>query len=207
MPGSGKGTLGRKLAEKYQLRYVCVGDILRRKAEAGELTDEQIAILDSGGMLPEKEVQSILEDELEDALRRKDGVLLDGYPRSYYQASVLLKYLDKELKLSRTMVLYLEIVDDSILLRRLKNRRICGKCGAIYSEATICCGKATIARQDDTEEVINHRLEYQGILSEGLLKYLKENFYVYTIDASTSPDNVLAKAVDVLDNEKRREIV
>lgn len=86
LPGSGKTTLARALAERLGWRAVILGDLLREMAKNDkELTE----ILGRGDLAPEGVVEEIIGREV--ALGDKEGLVLDGFPRHIQQAETALQ--------------------------------------------------------------------------------------------------------------------
>ncbi len=85
MAGSGKSTQSQLLTASGAYRWVSIGEILRREASQQELTEMQ-----AGKMLNDDRVISYLKAEL-NRIGDKPEVIIDGFPRSVYQADWLLK--------------------------------------------------------------------------------------------------------------------
>ena len=87
-PGSGKGTIGRKLAQDFDLFHFSIGDFLRASRRAGHFDDQnEVSLcLDQGRLLPSQHLLPLLEAEIKAGLRfEHQGMLLDGFPRSLGQ--------------------------------------------------------------------------------------------------------------------------
>lgn len=82
--GSGKTTQGRLLAEKYGLKWLSVGQVLR---DTGRFDK----ILKEGGLVDDMEVIRLMNHEIEKADDEGMNVVLDGYPRDIDQA----KWMDE----------------------------------------------------------------------------------------------------------------
>jgi adenylate kinase len=89
----------------------------------------------------------------------------DGYPRNINQAELLDRFLESRgEELDFAVYLY---ASPEVLIKRLTNRRVCSKCGAIYNlinnppqQEGICdkCGGSLVQRKDDTIETIKRRI-------------------------------------------------
>ncbi len=92
-PGSGKGTQAKMIADKYKVKHVSTGDILRENVRAGTpLGVEAKKFMDAGKLVPD----SLLIDIIKDRLAKDDvkaGWMLDGFPRTMPQAEALDKIL------------------------------------------------------------------------------------------------------------------
>jgi adenylate kinase len=142
-PGSGKGTQSQNLVERYNLKHLSTGDLLRSEIAAKTpLGMEAKSFMDNGILVPDEVVIGMISSALE-ANPTVRGFLFDGFPRTYAQAEAL----DKLLALHKTniaLVLALEVSEEE-LVKRLLNRGL------------------TSGRADDVNElVIRERIiEYQ----------------------------------------------
>lgn len=137
-PGSGKGTQSDKLVDKYGLKHLSTGNLLRQEiADKTPLGIEAKSFMDKGQLVPDEVVIGMVDSYFEQHKEAR-GFLFDGFPRTVAQAIAL----DKLLELKKTniaAVLALEVSEEE-LVKRLLNR-----------------GK-TSGRSDDTnEEVIRKR--------------------------------------------------
>ena len=101
-PGSGKGTTAKILAKKTNLPHISTGDMFReqikKETELGKLANSYIS---QGRLVPDEVTINIVKDRLnwDDT---KNGVILDGFPRTIEQAKALdeiLKEKGKKIKL------------------------------------------------------------------------------------------------------------
>ncbi|MFB3766180.1 MAG: adenylate kinase family protein, partial [Methanotrichaceae archaeon] len=85
-PGSGKGTQAKMIADKYKVKHISTGDILRENVRNGTpLGVEAKKYMEAGKLVPD----SLLIDIIKDRLAKPDvkaGWMLDGYPRTIPQA-------------------------------------------------------------------------------------------------------------------------
>lgn len=85
-PGSGKGTQGERLAERYGARHVSTGELLRTQVKAGTELGRQVKpFMDRADLVPD---ELLVEVVLEDVLgpHSPPSYLLDGFPRTLPQA-------------------------------------------------------------------------------------------------------------------------
>ncbi len=119
-PGSGKGTQSEKLMQKYSLKHLSTGDLLRNEIAAKTpLGMEAKSFMDNGILVPDEVVIGMISSALE-ANPDVPGFLFDGFPRTEAQAVAL----DKLLALHKTeinIVLALEVSEEE-LVNRLLNR-------------------------------------------------------------------------------------
>jgi adenylate kinase len=119
-PGSGKGTQSDKIVDKYGLKHLSTGNLLRQEiADKTPLGLEAKSFIDKGQLVPDEVVIGMV-DSFFDQHKNARGFLFDGYPRTVAQAEAL----DKLLQLKKTgieTVLFLN-VDEEELIKRLVNR-------------------------------------------------------------------------------------
>ena len=165
-PGTGKGTVARILSEELKIPQVSTGDIFRQnikdKTELGKLAESYTS---KGALVPDDVTVKLVEDRInqDDA---KNGVILDGFPRTVAQAEELDKILEGKNK-KIDMIINLTSPQEEII-ERIVNRRICPKCKIAYNlilkpskQEGICdkCGSELIKREDDNEETAKVRLQ------------------------------------------------
>lgn len=111
LPGSGKTTQARKVAEKLSLCLVKTGELIREYAE----THSQIkSTIDSGNLVPSDLAASLVKEKIEKR-ECEGGFIVDGYPRSLEQLSIFDPQYDK--------VIYLKISAPEIKKRLLARGR------------------------------------------------------------------------------------
>jgi adenylate kinase len=123
------------------------------------------AFVETGRLVPD----ALMGDLIAERLGRKDtaaGFILDGFPRTLEQVSILEGVLGR-LGLELDKVLMLRAPEAEIV-RRLTGRRTCPKCGSVFhlesrppATAGVCdlCGSILVQRPDDTEQVIRERMK------------------------------------------------
>lgn len=180
-PGAGKGTLAAEIERKYPVAHVSTGDIFRANVKnSTPLGLMARSYLDEGKLVPDDVVISMVEERLESPDCSK-GFILDGFPRTKPQAEALDKILD-EMQLQLDGVVLLD-VDEETVIRRLADRRICSRCGAVYNltfrpsaEGELCekCGGELYQREDDREEVVRHRLKVYYDQTAAVISYYEK---------------------------------
>jgi len=118
--GSGKGTQGAIVKDKYGIPHIETGVIFRDNISRGtDLGKEAKGYIDRGELVPDSITIPMILDRLKQD-DCKDGWLLDGFPRNLTQA----QELDKALKEAD---ITLDIVIDMKLDRRIAKDRIMGR--------------------------------------------------------------------------------
>ena len=204
-PGAGKGTQAVNIVEKYGIPHISTGDIFRANIKNGtELGKRAQEYMNRGELVPDDLVIEIattrlLEDDC------KNGFLLDGFPRTVYQAEKLDEFLaahgskiDKVLDIA---------VEKEELITRLTGRRVCKACGASFHVVNIppktegiCdrCGGELIQRADDTIETVANRIDVYEKQTMPLVDYYEKAGNIAHIDGATGLDNVFADIVKAL---------
>ena len=208
-PGAGKGTQAEKIVENYQIPHISTGDMFRKAIkDQTELGMEAKRYMDQGALVPDHVTIGIVKDRLSES-DCKSGFLLDGFPRTVYQAKALdeiLTSLDSKID----YVINID-VDLDILKERLTGRRICRSCGATYhmifnppKNADVCdkCGGELYQRKDDNEETVGNRLNVYVSQTKPLLDYYSLAGNLVNINGQQSIDLVFEEIREVLGGNK-----
>lgn len=204
-PGAGKGTQAAKIVEKYHIPHISTGDIFRENIKNGtELGKKAQEYMNRGELVPDDLVIEIATTRLlaDDCA---EGFLLDGFPRTVYQAEKLDEFLaahgskiDKVLDIA---------VEKEELMVRLTGRRVCKACGASYhvvnippKKEGICdvCGGPLIQRADDNAETVANRIEVYEAQTMPLIEYYEKAGNIAHIDGATGLESVFADIVKAL---------
>ena len=121
--GSGKGTQGAIVKDKYGIPHIETGVIFRTNIGQGtELGKEAKGYIDRGELVPDSITIPMILDRLKED-DCKDGWLLDGFPRNLTQAQELDKAL-KEAGITLDIVIDMKL-DRQIAKDRIMGRRLC----------------------------------------------------------------------------------
>lgn len=177
-PGSGKGTQAARITEGLGVVAISTGDIFRANVKKmTPLGVEAKKYMDRGDYVPDSVTNSMVEDRLaQDDV--KDGFLLDGYPRTVAQV----EFLDEVLKpkgQELDAVILLAADEDELVKRLLKRAEIEG-------------------REDDTEEVIRHRLTVYKEQTADVVAAYRERGLVREVDGLGELDEVTGRIVNAL---------
>lgn len=204
-PATGKGTVASKLSVKLGIPQVSTGDIFRKAmAEKTPVGIEAEKYISQGLLVPDDITIKIVEERLKDE-DVKDGLILDGFPRTIEQAEALDEMLKKENK-NITLAINLETPEDEII-DRIVNRRVCSnqECKTVYNTKLnpskvegICdkCGAELKQRKDDNEETVKNRLATYYKQSAPIVDYYKNKGVLYSSEVSLRINKM---AVDVAD--------
>ena len=153
-PGAGKGTHASAIAEKYNLKHLSTGELLRAEIAAGtELGKQAKSLIEAGELVPDSVVEGMIETAF-DTIKGFDGFLLDGFPRNIPQAEDLDKILSKRGEQVTAVVSIM--IPDELIRKRIAHR------AAIEGRA-----------DDASDETINNRIKTYHTQTEPLIDFCK----------------------------------
>jgi adenylate kinase len=160
-PGCGKGTQAQNLVQKFNLKQISTGDILRDNTKNGtELGKLAKPYMDKGELVPDQITIDMLIDELKKPTDAQ-GFIFDGFPRTAFQTKALEDIVKSVLNNQIDICLSL-VVEDEILVKRLLER-----------------GKTSDRSDDANENIIRNRIkEYYTKTAEVAELYKKQGKYV-----------------------------
>ena len=204
-PGAGKGTQAERMIERYNIPHISTGDIFRENIKNGtELGKKAQEYMTKGELVPDELVCEIATDRLkkDDC---KNGFLLDGFPRTVYQAEKLDEFLaENGQKLDK--VIDLQVTPEE-LMKRITGRRVCKDCGATYHVVNFppktpgkCdkCGGVLIQRADDNEETAKNRIDVYNKETKPLVDYYEKAGNIVHVDGEISPEKTFEDIVKAL---------
>jgi adenylate kinase len=192
MQGSGKGTQGKFLAEKYDLKIFEMGGQLRSLIDAGSPLGLKVkTIVESGNLVDDGTVMEVVNDFLAH-LPKEQAVLFDGIPRTLTQSEKLLATLNQH---GRDAFGVLIKISEEEAMKRLTQRRICSKCKGVYPpsyKADVCqhCGGELVVRSDDMPESIRRRLDNFSRETLPVIKSFYERDRLIEIDGEQAVESV-----------------
>ena len=178
-PGSGKGTQSEKLSQKYGLKHVSTGEMLRAEIEAGtefgRLVDSYIS---KGNLIPDE----VMIGKLNELMEKRNGVkgfILDGFPRTIAQGEALDTMMDNHNE-KVTIVISLEVEEEELVNRILKRGEISG-------------------RSDDNRETVELRLKVYHEQTEPLINYYTEQGKLENVVGQGAVDEVFEAITAIVD--------
>jgi len=173
-PGCGKGTQSALIADKYKLKHISTGDILRNemelKTELGLAAKQYVT---DGKLVPDDLIITMLINAICCIDSSQNGVLLDGFPRTTAQAEALEINLVNKNK-STNLLIDMEVEEAELIERLILRGKLNG-------------------RIDDNPETIKKRLSV----------YMEQTFPVksfYKALNKYASVNGLGKVGDIFDN-------
>lgn len=184
-PASGKGTQGRRIADRYGVTYLSSGEILRKEVAAGTDLGRRVADdLAAGDLVPDELMLEVLRAPLQAALT-SGGYVLDGFPRNVAQARELSAYA-AELGGAPDAAVWFD-VEDAELLRRTRSRAVAE------------------GRVDDVDAVARHRIDVYNAATAPLIDHYRGQQLLIRIDAAKPVDEVTDAVLAALEPFKTRE--
>jgi adenylate kinase len=166
-PGAGKGTQAELLAERLGITHISSGDLLRQHVRDSTTLGETIrSYVDHGDLVPDGVVMDMLRKPVV-AASKTGGYVLDGFPRTVEQAKAAFA-VAQPLGAEVQAAVHLD-VPTAELVRRLLSR-----------------GRGS----DDTEAVIEHRLQVYEENTVPLLEYYAGREWMFTVDGAQPPEAV-----------------
>ena len=176
-PGAGKGTQATGIEEKYNIVHISTGDIFRKNVKEGTPLGKQAqAYMVKGELVPDELVIALVQDRLKQD-DCKNGYLLDGFPRTTFQAEAM-----EKLGMEVDKVVDIQVGKET-LIKRATGRRVCKKCGETYhisfrptKEEGICdkCGGEVTLRPDDEEATVTRRIDVYLTETAPLVDYYEK---------------------------------
>ncbi len=210
-PGVGKGTQAKILSEKHHLAHISTGDMLRASIKQGtELGLQAKSFIDKGELVPDDVIIGMIEEFISDVENRKNGFILDGFPRTVSQAEslnqLLIQYdcpVDRVISLS---------APDEDIIERLSGRRIAPNSGKVYHikynppKVEGKCdetGEDLIQRDDDKVDTIKKRLQVYKDSTEPVLSFYNNQDLTTEIKGTLPIDEISREIEDVAQSVTR----
>ena len=166
-PGAGKGTQAERLASRFAIAHISSGDLLRKHVKDQTSIGRTIkSYLDRGDLVPDAVVMDMLRKPVV-AAAQAGGYVLDGFPRTVEQARASFPTAHA-LGVQVQVAVHLDVARAELVRRLLARRR----------------------GSEDTEAVIEHRLQVYLDKTVPLLEYYADREWIFTVNGSQSPDAV-----------------
>ena len=178
-PGSGKGTQAVRIAETLGITHISSGDLLRQHVTEGTAFGQQVQqYVSRGDLVPDQMVLDMLRKPIV-AASEAGGYVLDGFPRTVEQAKVAYDTA-RALGVAVQIAIHLHVPTEELVRRLLARGR----------------------GSDDTQEVIEHRLEVYEAKTKPMIDYYAERERLLTVDGSLPPDGVTAAVMAGIDEHR-----
>jgi nucleoside-triphosphate--adenylate kinase len=174
-PGSGKGTVAKKLLNNFNLVHLSTGDLLRAEiARGSQLGKDAQGYMQRGEFVPDETVVGMVKEYMvARGSASSDNLLLDGFPRKLSQAQSMESFMRVSL------VINLDIPVD-VIVDRISKRWVHERSGRIYNldynppasaGKDDLSGEALVQRPDDKPEVVLKRLAAFDVENDSIIKF------------------------------------
>lgn len=202
-PAAGKGTQSELLYNKYNIKHISTGDLIRETINNNSpLSQELRDIMNQGKLVSDEFIIDLIKQNIGDS-----DYIFDGFPRNVKQAKMfdeLLETLNKKVD----YVIYLSISKD-LAAKRILGRLSCSKCGRIYNDqiesmmpknSGLCdfCNTELEKRADDNVETFNKRFDTYQAETAPLLEYYKDK--LYTVDSSQTKEQIFKEIEGIIND-------
>ena len=194
-PGAGKGTQAQLLSERLGIPSISTGNMLREAMANGTELGEKVRVYMDNGLLVSDQLVLELVRERTSRPDCAKGYILDGVPRTLFQAMDLSR---QGVKIDYVVSIEIE---DEVIMDRMTGRRVCTKCGASYHLVTnppksegICdlCGGKVATRKDDEPETVSNRLGIYHKTTEVLKDYYRKKGMLRLVRGDQSIEDTFA---------------
>jgi adenylate kinase len=169
-PGAGKGTQADRLAQRFGIAHISSGDLLRQHVKDQTSLGQTIkSYVSNGDLVPDGVVMDMLRKPVV-AAAASGGYVLDGFPRTVEQAQASFPTA-RALGVEVQAAVHLDVAREELVRRLLSRHR----------------------GLDDTEAVIEHRLQVYLDKTVPLLGYYAGREWMFTVDGAQPPDAVHAE--------------
>jgi adenylate kinase len=202
--GAGKGTQCVRLSRHFVVPHISTGDMLRAAVREGtDLGRMAKKVMDDGGLVGDDIMIGIVDERLGRHDAQGRGYILDGFPRTVFQAESLDTITERQ---PIDLVLDLDVPRE-LVLARLSARRVCRDCGTNYVASGveklpwICevCGGDVMQRDDDTPEAIEHRLDLYEEQTSPLIEFYQSEGRLAVVNGVGSPEEVFRRLTTAVD--------
>lgn len=206
-PGVGKGTQAELLCRQLRACHLSTGELFRaakRNGASSPMMQEALDTMQRGQLVSDEMVVSMVRERTQ-CLRCCGGFLLDGFPRTVSQAEELSRMME-ELGVTLDAAVSYELPLEEIV-DRLSGRRTCPSCQSVYhvtanppvvEDQCDHCQSRLMQRDDDRPEAIRVRMEAYQSETEPLIDFYEQAGLLQRIEASGSPQEILAKTLRLL---------
>lgn len=189
-PGSGKGTISKRIAENFGLQYLSCGHFLRESAAAN--TEEGVLVkpyVERSMLVPDHVITRLMLPKLEQLSGQ--SWLLDGFPRTLVQARALNDLYQMDLVISLN-------IPFETLKERLSERLVHPASGRVYNMGfnpprvkgkDDITGEPLIQHDDDKPEALMARLRHYKDVAKPVIDLYKSQGILHSF-SGTETDRI-----------------
>ena len=188
-PASGKGTISKRIVDKFGFAHISPGDVLRLNViNKTELGQKAKVFIDQGKLVPDDLIIKCVMGCLTEVGNK--SWLLDGFPRTVVQA----QRLSDAVRLDA--VINLEVPHE-VIIERVKGRWIHLPSGRVYNigfnEPKVAgkddvTGEDLVQRDDDKPEIVKQRLQIYEDMMRPVLDYYAKHGLVTNFKGNTTAE-------------------
>lgn len=172
-PGSGKGTLAKRLKEKYGMKHISTGDLIRNS------DDEEIKkVVASGSFVSDSQILKLLRKAIKEEDLEK-GIIFDGFPRTASQAPKLDSLLGKK-GVGLNYAIFLDVPEE-VAKERIKGR-----------------AEKEDRKDDSDPKVIEKRFKEYEEKTLPLVDIYEKSKKLFRVDGTKGTDEVLKRVKNKL---------
>ncbi len=181
-PGSGKGTLAQQIADKYNLKHISTGDLLRERSKKDDELGKLIAnLIEKGHFVSDELIRQIVIEEIQN----NPKFILDGFPRTKSQMLMMNSFFENQNESERPIAIIIQAKQQTVLTR-LKNR-----------------GLLENRKDDSSDSILKVRMtEFIKKTQPVISHFLKQSSSV-VLDGEKTPEEVFNEFQEkIVSNEK-----
>lgn len=177
-PGSGKGTQSRRLHDRLKLPVISTGEVLRDAIAANTFLGVKAKpYVEKGELVPDELMIQFMRMRLLQP-DTNNGWLLEGYPRTAFQAEEL-DFVLEDFAQQLNWAIYLEL-DESVMVQRSLAR----------------------SRHDDQLNIVQRRIKLFKDRTIPILEYYEPRQKLLTINANQTPELIEQEILQKLDRQQ-----
>jgi len=203
--GAGKGTQARLLAEKYGLKHLQSGELLRNMAAQEDEFGRKVKEAMQHGFVPSEWIFEMIGKEF--SRLEGQGVIIDGFSRKLSEIEMLYDVFQEQGR--KLDFVFLINVPDEKVIERLLSRRVCRGCKQVFDAdelegAVVCpdCGGEIYTRDDDNLEAISRRLEDYKTQTMQVIDFIRKNDGIIEIDGDQQIGKVFEEICRAIEGER-----
>lgn len=185
VPGSGKGTQAKKIAEMFGYKHVSSGNLLRdlvTDPEASLVDKQKLEEMRAGKLVSNDLIYKLVEKEIKNCHELGIGMVMDGVSRSVEQAKHYQDVFKKFGLENSVLVIEIRISDETVMKRLQIRLETDGK-----------------QRPDDEPEIMQQRLREQGnVAIKPILNFYDELGILVRVDGEPPVTEVEKQIREVL---------
>ena len=179
-PGSGKGTQATRIAQHFGIVHISSGDLLRQHVTQGTALGRAVqAYVARGDLVPDAFVMDMLRKPVT-AANAAGGYVLDGFPRTVEQAEAAYATA-RTLGVAVQVAVFLDVPREELVRRLLARQR----------------------GREDSEDIVNHRLEVYAERTVPMLSYYATRERLVTVNGARPIGEVSWSVLVQLEKVKR----